>query len=422
MQICLFEDKHTDNFYPLTLSRSVYDLVCGTKTIREKISSKFPSQQITLHCRTYLQPETSFQNPGIKINTIDEVECLFINGRMIDDKGFFQKDDWKRKEDLIFTSKGNVVAAKLSGKNLEAIKSQLNDALNFDSLSNVKKVEVDVLLAEFIWDLIRFNKDEIEKDFAVLYDEKKKSGEEKIKGKVYNGVHLLSPDNIIIEEGAVIKPGCVIDGSSGPVIIDKNAFIYPNAVIEGPVYIGEDSKIKAGAFIYDGVSIGKVCKIGGEVEASIIMPYSNKQHAGFLGHAYIGSWCNLGADTNNSDLKNNYSNVKINLNGKEIDSGMKFLGLIMGDHSKTAINTMFNTGTVVGYSCNVFDSGFPPKNIPSFSWGGAQSLTTYDLKKSIEVAKIVYNRRSKEFSIEDEKLFGIIFNQTADSRNRKQDL
>jgi UDP-N-acetylglucosamine diphosphorylase/glucosamine-1-phosphate N-acetyltransferase len=334
---------------------------------------------------------------------------------LINDKGFFNSEVLKQKEDLIFTSKGNVVAAKLTAKNLNAITSHLDDALNFDSLSNVKSIEVDVLLAEYIWDLLRFNKDEIENDFAVLYDEKKKSGEEKIKGKVYNGVHLLSPDNIIIEEGAIIKPGCVIDASAGPVIIDKNVYLYPNVVIEGPVYIGEDSKIKAGAFIYDAVSIGKVCKIGGEVEASIIMPYSNKQHAGFLGHAYLGSWCNLGADTNNSDLKNNYSNVKINLNGREIDSGMQFLGLIMGDHSKTAINTMFNTGTVVGFFCNIFDSGFPPKNIPSFSWGGSQSITTYDLNKSIEVAKKVYERRSKEFSIEEEKLFAVIFNQTVDS-------
>ncbi len=418
MQICLFEDKHTDNFYPLTLSRPVYDLVCGTKTIREKIFSYFKEYKNSIHCRGYLKSLLSAQNPSVPVNQIVDNECLFINGRLINDKGFFDSEVLKQKEDFIFTSKGNVVAAKLSGKNLDVIKSQFNDVLNFDLLSNIKTIEVDVLLAEYIWDLIRFNKDEIENDFAVLYDEKKKSDEEKIKGKVYNGVHLLSPDNIIIEEGAIIKPGCVIDASSGPVIIDKNVYLYPNVVIEGPVYIGENSKIKAGAFIYDGVSIGSVCKVGGEVEASIIMPYSNKQHAGFLGHAYLGSWCNLGADTNNSDLKNNYSSVKVNLNGNEIDSGMQFLGLIMGDHSKTAINTMFNTGTVVGFSCNIFDSGFPPKLIPSFMWGGSQSLSTYDLNKSIEVAKKVFARRSKEFSVEDEKLFRIIFDKTAELRNR----
>lgn len=418
MQICLFEDRHADNFYPLTLSRPVYDLVCGTKTIREKILSKFSGHKLSLHCREYLKPLLSTQHPSVPVNQIHENECLFINGRLIDGKDFFSHEVLKNREDLIFTSKGNVAAAKLSGKNLETIKSHVNDELNFDSLSNVKSVEIDVLLAEYIWDLIRLNKDEIEKDFVVFYDEKKKSGEEKIKGKIYNGVHLLSPDNIIIEEGAIIKPGCVIDASTGPVIIDKNVYLYPNVVIEGPVYIGENSKIKAGAFIYDGVSIGSVCKVGGEVEASIIMSYSNKQHAGFLGHAYLGSWCNLGADTNNSDLKNNYSSVKVNLNGKEIDSGIQFLGLMMGDHSKTAINTMFNTGTVVGFSCNIFDPGFPPKLIPSFMWGGSQSLTTYDLNKSIEVAKKVFARRSKEFSVEDEKLFRIIFDKTAELRNR----
>jgi UDP-N-acetylglucosamine diphosphorylase/glucosamine-1-phosphate N-acetyltransferase len=193
--------------------------------------------------------------------------------------------------------------------------------------------------------------------------------------------------------------------------------IFPNAVIEGPAYIGESSKIKSAATIYENVSIGKVCKIGGEVEGSIIMPYSNKQHAGFLGHAYLGSWINLGADTNNSDLKNNYSTVKVFINGEMIDSGSQFMGLIMGDHSKSAINTMFNTGTVVGFSCNIFGAGFPDKFVSSFTWGGTDKSKIYDVDKSIETAKKVMSRRNIIMSKDEEELFHKISELSAHQRN-----
>ena len=210
-------------------------------------------------------------------------------------------------------------------------------------------------------------------------------------------VHIIKKENVFVGKNVTIKPGVVLDATGGPIIIADNAFIYPNAVIEGPVYIGESSKIKSGATIYENVTIGNVCKVGGEVEESIFMDYSNKQHAGFIGHAYVGSWVNLGADTNNSDLKNNYSKIRIKLSNKEIDSGSQFLGLMIGDHSKSSINTMFNTGTVVGFSSNIFGIGFPEKYVPSFTWGGDKSSTVYDLNKAMETAKIVMNRRKIDF-------------------------
>ncbi|MCZ6704104.1 MAG: transferase, partial [Ignavibacteria bacterium] len=210
------------------------------------------------------------------------------------------------------------------------------------------------------------------------------------------------------------------DASNGPVYVDENAFIHPNAVIEGPVYIGETVTIKAGASIYENVSIGKLCKIGGEVEDSVLLPYSNKQHAGFIGHSYLGSWVNLGADSNCSDLKNNYGTIKVQLNGKVVDTGSQFLGVIMGDHSKTAINTMFNTGTIVGFSCNIFGIGFPDKYIPSFSWGGSENLSTYELDKSMATAKIVMKRRDEELLPANEKLFENIFKLTTEERNEQR--
>jgi len=168
------------------------------------------------------------------------------------------------------------------------------------------------------------------------------------------------------------------------------------------------------------VSVGKECKIGGEVEDSIVLPYSNKQHAGFIGHSYLGSWVNLGADTNCSDLKNNYSTIKVQLNGKAVDTETQFLGVMMGDHSKTAINTMFNTGTLVGFSCNVFGAGFPDKYIPSFSWGGSDGLSTYTLDKSISTAKVVMSRRDEKFLPANENLFEKIFNLTSKERNEQR--
>ena len=180
--------------------------------------------------------------------------------------------------------------------------------------------------------------------------------------------------------------------------------------------MGNGSSIKIGAKIYEGTSIGEFCKVGGEVEESIIHSHSNKQHDGFLGHAYLGQWVNLGADTNNSDLKNNYGNVKVHVNGDLVDSGSMFVGLFMGDHSKAGINTMFNTGTSVGTMCNVFGSGFPPKYIPSFSWGGAEKMVEHDLSKAVETARQVMARRKKKLTAEHEKVFRYLFERTRERR------
>jgi len=183
------------------------------------------------------------------------------------------------------------------------------------------------------------------------------------------------------------------------------------------VYIGKNSKVKVGAKIYEGVTVGPVCKVGGELETSIIHGFSNKQHEGFLGHAYIGEWCNLGADTNNSDLKNNYSSVDVIMQGEKIDTGLTFVGLFMGDHSKSGINTMFNTGTVVGFCSNVYGAGYLPKYIPSFSWFDAQKgAQTYKMEKAIEVATRVMARRKVRFSATDKKLFHDIFHLTTKER------
>jgi UDP-N-acetylglucosamine diphosphorylase/glucosamine-1-phosphate N-acetyltransferase len=250
-----------------------------------------------------------------------------------------------------------------------------------------------------LWDIIDWNGEYLVNDLQML----DKGGQ--INGIVSPGVHLIEKESIFISKTAQLKPGVVVDASEGPVWIEEGVTVMPNATLEGPIYIGKNSLIKVGAKLYGNTTIGPVCKIGGEVEGCIVQGYSNKQHDGFLGHSYLGSWANLGADTNNSDLKNNYGKIQVLLNGRLMDTGKQFLGLIMGDHSKTAINTMFNTGTIVGVNCNIFGAGMPPRFVPSFSWGGADKLVEYRLDKIIEVAKIVMGRRKITFTDKDEQLF-----------------
>lgn len=272
----------------------------------------------------------------------------------------------------------------------------------------LKTTEVkEATIIKYIWELFQYNPKQIMTDFNILT-----GGRGSIQGKVYEGVHLLNPSQIHIGKGTIVKPGCVLDAEDGPIYIDNDVTVQPCAVIEGPNFTGRKSIIRIGAKIRTGTSIGEVSRVGGEVEDSIIQSYSNKQHDGFLGHGYIGSWCNLGAGTNNSDLKNNYGNVKVYVEGKLMDSGSMFVGLTMGDHSKSGIGTTFNTGTVVGIMCNIFGEGLPPKYVPSFSWGGAKGMVDYKLDKALEVAEKVMGRRKVILLPEEKKLYMTLYDLT----------
>jgi len=413
MPICIFEDEQYLNFEPLIYSRPVYDLVCGISTLKEKTIRAFPKGTFVLKCRPYLESFVKADNPKYKVNQFDEDDYLFINGRIIAPANLKNILKVKSNEEKVFVSTGIVAAVQLSRKRIEALGLDKTEVIDTKLFSDLPAVEVDVEYVNYLWDLVYLNGKEIQNDFKI-YTKSKSSAKMK-----YPGVNFVNRKNIFIGKNVEIKPGVVLDASTGPIFIEKNVTIFPNAVIQGPLYIGESSKIKSCATIYPNVSIGKVCKIGGEVEDSIIHPYSNKQHSGFLGHSYLGSWINLGADTNNSDLQNNYGTIKVQVNGRHIDSGKQFVGLMMGDHSKTAINTMFNTGTVVGFSSNVFGSGFPPKYIPSFGWGGSESMKEYKLSKAVETAKAVFARRNKNFSKEDEDLYETIFNITREDRRKR---
>jgi UDP-N-acetylglucosamine diphosphorylase / glucose-1-phosphate thymidylyltransferase / UDP-N-acetylgalactosamine diphosphorylase / glucosamine-1-phosphate N-acetyltransferase / galactosamine-1-phosphate N-acetyltransferase len=419
MQLCIFEDQYFERLEPLIYTRPVYQLVCGINSLRNKIIRAYEGVPYTFHCRSYLQPFLNFKYPNYSFHQIEDKRCLFINGRILAPSNLSEIIPFNNEEDKLYVNGETIIAARVSGKKLTEMKNNLHDVLTESDFDGLPVENVEINSINYIWDVINNNAGQMRDDFSALMKIKLKDNKERIRGKVFPGSHLIEEDNIFIDEGAEIRPGAVIDATNGPIYIDKNSIVFPNAVVEGAVYLGEGAHIKSCSRIYENVSIGKVAKVGGEVEDSIVMPYTNKQHSGFLGHAYLGSWVNIGADTNCSDLKNNYGSVKIYVNGEVVDSGSQFLGVIIGDHSKTAINTMFNTGTIVGFSSNIFGAGFPDKYLPSFSWGGSDAVTTYDIEKSIETAKRMLQRRLRNLSDVEEKLFRKIFDLTKKERRKR---
>jgi len=411
--ICIFEDPGYTHLLPLVYMRPAYDLRCGMTTLRQKLVRCYPGVPVTLRSRGYVSDLVRQQNPGIPVNITPASSCLFLNGRVVADDSFTAQIPL-HGDDSVYVDGDNVVAARVSGSALERLRAGLPDVPRAADFDGIKRRDVKVRIVSYPWDLVNANGGEIAADFRLLTA----GVSTNIARQVHEGVYLVHPDAIFIEEGATVKPGVVLDAEQGPIYIGKNALIFPHVSIEGPAYVGEGSKIKAGAKIYECTSIGPVCKVGGEVECSIIHGYANKQHDGFLGHSYLGMWVNLGADTNNSDLKNNYGHVRVTINGEQVDSGSVFAGLFMGDHSKSAINTMFNTGTVVGVSSNVFGAGFPPKSIPSFAWGGAEEMSVYDLERSLDVARRVMGRRNTVMSEVEEKVFRKVFELTQEERRK----
>lgn len=415
--ICLFEDIYHPNLLPLVYFRPTFNLRCGILSLKEKVQFAYPKAEVSLHCRSYLADYMRLRNPGHAVNEITAKECLFINGRAIVDEKFTKQIPATGTSDIVYVHDDKVVAARVSGQKLRTLKSHLNGIFSLSDFDGLHVQQVDVTMIAYPWELIRHNGAQLKADFKTMQHAHRKT---RAKAKKYPGVHILNPKNVFIDEGAIVKPGVVIDAENGPVYIGKNVQVMSFSTIIGPAYIGDGTIVKVGAKIYPDCSIGPVCKVGGELESTIMHSYSNKQHDGFLGHSYLGAWVNCGAGTVTSDLKNNYSSVKVYVNGEPVDSGMQFVGVTIGDHSKTAINSTFNTGTVIGVSSNIFGTGFPPKYVPSFSWGAAgETFTTYNIEKALGVAGKVMIRRDIELSDQEEKLFRKIFDLTSDERRKR---
>ncbi len=406
--IVLFEDAGWRDLYPLTLARPVYELRFGISVFLTKAKYTFKDASIYLHVRKYLEEVESEARPGYPVNKVPEGPALFLNGRLI------YTDETARLAEggdaLLVNQDGEFIGARVA-EVPEKVKSKLlnGEAIERSDFEGLTVEEVDAKLFHYLWELVHANGGEIEREYRIF-------GKKGIYGRVHEGAHIVG-DEVFIGEGAVVQPGVVLDAEEGPIYIDEGAVIMANSTVVGPAFIGKGSKIKIGAKIYENVSIGPICKIGSEVDESIVHSYANKQHDGFLGHAYVAPWVNLGAGASNSDLKNNYSTVKVFLApDRKIDTGSMFVGLMIGDHSKAGINTMFNTGTVVGVAANVFGAGFPPKFVPSFAWGGAAGFVEHKFEKAVETARRVMARRKVELTPAYEKMLRHIFELTKDER------
>ncbi|HTM65094.1 MAG TPA: hypothetical protein VL093_02140, partial [Flavipsychrobacter sp.] len=263
-----------------------------------------------------------------------------------------------------------------------------------------------------IWDIFSLNEWAIKEDFSIITKNRKSA-------PLPEHVIATGKENIFLEEGAVINAGVIINASSGFVYLAKDAEILEGAMLRGSVALGEHAVVKMGAKIYGATTIGNGCKVGGEISNVVFFANSNKGHDGYLGNAVIGEWCNLGADTNCSNLKNNYDYIKIwdEHKNRSVQTGLQFCGLLMADHSKCAINTMFNTGTVVGVSANIFGSGFPDRFIPSFSWGGSEGIVAYDFNRAIDTAKRMMVRRKKDLNEAETGMLRHVFENTQAQRS-----
>jgi UDP-N-acetylglucosamine diphosphorylase/glucosamine-1-phosphate N-acetyltransferase len=292
--------------------------------------------------------------------------------------------------------------AIFDGDTMVAFYSLEDQEIDFNTFKTVK-LKGTLLKVETTWDIFSKNGEAIEADFKLLTANR-------ISAPIPEQTVAFNSEAIFIEDGAEL-PLCVLNATNGPIYIGKNTEIMEGSMVRGPFALCEGSTLKMGTKIYGPTTVGPYSKVGGEVNNSVFFGYSNKGHDGFLGNSVIGEWCNLGADTNNSNLKNNYAEVRLWSYETEnfAKTGLQFCGLMMGDHSKCGINTMFNTGTVVGVSANIFGSGFPRNFIPSFSWGGAKGFSTYRTTKAFEVAVEVMKRRDFEFSIQESAILEHVF-------------
>ncbi len=388
--LCLFEDRTANNFMPVAATRHLAHLLVGTMTLRSRALRATGERRVVLHGRRYVRDYYSALGEHVDAPAED---TLFVNARLPMSRALL--GTCPRGAEWIVEHGGEVMVARLTAQSV-ALLDWDDDALNFAVLADVARHELEEGTPYgFLWDLLVDNGARIDGDF----DQERAA----VQGMVMEGAHIVNAQLVTLGSGSVLKPGAVIDAGAGPVIIGEDVEVMSNAVIEGPCYIGDHCRIKIGAKIYGHTSIGPWSKVGGEVENSIILGYSNKQHDGFLGHSYLGRWVNLGADTNTSDLKNNYGNIRVRLNGAEIDTGRMFLGALVGDHAKTGINTMLNTGTVIGVGANVFGGGFPPKSIAPFAWGGGTD-EFFRVEDAISVASRVMERRKVTFTAADDAL------------------
>ena len=383
MNVILF-DVDPANYYPLSYTRPISNFRIGIFTIKEKWQQYY--KNVSVETQSYLK------NKYI-INI--QKDNLWINSKVLPSDELLIEIKNLRKGELL-EKNGDIIAFR-------------NKLFDVKKLNYIES-NANFITIENICDIFIYNDIEIKNDFKILTKNRKSA--------IVDNNNTIIGDNIFIENGANISCS-ILNSDQGPIYIGKNSQVMEGSIIKGPFAMLDNSVLKMGAKIYGATTLGPFCKVGGEVNNSVFLGYSNKAHDGFLGNSVIGEWCNLGAGTNTSNLKNNYDEVRLwNYKLESFqNTNLQFCGLVMGDHSKSSINTMFNTGTVVGVNSNIYGSGFPRNFIPSFSWGGASGFKVFDIDKAFSVAEKVYLRRSIKFSSLDKKILYEVFNMTKCYRN-----
>jgi UDP-N-acetylglucosamine diphosphorylase/glucosamine-1-phosphate N-acetyltransferase len=390
MNYILFDGDVRNSLLPFTYTKPVADIRVGILTIREKWE-KYLSLTTTTVTQEYLEE---------KYPMVELEENILINASFCPTKSLVEKVRKLSKNEAIF--RGEDVIAFFTSDSQEEV--------NFDDYTPIEFDE-EILQIKNTWDIFSLNDKAIQEDFELIT-------EGRTSEPIPEGTRYINKENIFIEEGAEIT-FATLNASTGPIYIGKDAIVMENAAVRGPFAMCNSAVVKLGAKIYGATTLGPYCKVGGEINNSVLMGYSSKGHDGYLGNSVLGEWCNLGADTNNSNLKNNYAEVKLwdYETGRFAKTGLQFCGLIMGDHSKCGINTMFNTGTVIGVFTNIYGSGFPRNFVPSFSWGGASGFTEYKTTKAFEVVEVVMQRKNIVFDAIEQRILEHVFEETKQYRN-----
>lgn len=397
-KIVVFEDEGYRSLLPLVYWRTVPELRVGFGSLWERIRRRFPQQTLELICRPPWAPVAA-RRLQVAVNAAPEAErFLLINARLLLGNEFHFTDaeavQWQGDDPVVIS----VARQRMQQLTPEVLLDRARLRAVIEDLPAYTFVPRPHLI-DYPWDLIEANE-------QTLHDDWERAGDRLASPtRAEQGVHLLNPSAIHVAPSARLYPGCVLDAESGPIYLDERVVVFPNAVIRGPCYIGPESLIHAAAVFRPAVSVGRCCKIGGEVGKTIIHAYSNKQHDGFLGHAYLGEWVNLGAGTVASDLKNTYGPVRVRLNGGQVDSGRLLLGPTLGDFAKTGIGQLLSTGTVLGFAAMVASGGFSPNFAPSFSWITPEGAAEHDPRRALEVARIMMARRHIDLTPEEEALF-----------------
>ncbi|WP_281637519.1 GlmU family protein [Flavobacterium marginilacus] len=384
MNYILFDGPARNALLPFTFTRPVADILVGIMTIRQKWEAYLRTTTTTV-TEEYLSE---------KFPMVELEENVMINASFLPNTILAEMVSNLGPNQAIF--KGDDVIAFYADDQQE---------VDFDTYEILEYNE-DCITIENTWEIFSKNDLAIREDFEFLTEDRKSQ-------PIPSSVNAIAPENIFIEEGAKLE-FVTLNASTGPIYIGKNTEIMEGTIIRGPFALCENAQVKMGAKVYGATTVGPYSRIGGEVKNAVLFAYSNKGHDGFLGDSVLGEWCNIGADSNNSNLKNNYEEVKLWSYETEsfAKTGLQFCGLMMGDHSKCGINTMFNTGTVVGVSANIFGSGFPRNFVPSFSWGGAAGFTTYVTKKAFETARLVMSRRNVGFDEKEAAILEHIFEES----------